>query len=97
MKKVMSFLFATLFIIGSVSISTAETVYINNYEDFPVYDYNTSTYRLEGAYVGCGPTTGAMILGYFQNVMGFDPSRSGGPDSRAWDSVGAARIYEHKF
>ena len=72
MKKTMSFLVATLLIIGTVSISAADTVYISNFEDFPAYNYNTVAYMDNNAYVGCGPTTGAMILGYYQNVMGFD-------------------------
>ena len=43
-------------------------VYISNFSDFPAYPYNSSGYMQGGAYVGCGPTTGAMILGYFHHV-----------------------------
>ena len=42
-------------------------VYISNFSDFPAYPYNNSGYMQGGAYVGCGPTTGAMILGYFHH------------------------------
>ena len=36
-------------------------VYISDFSDFPAYPYNSSGYMQGGAYVGCGPTTGAMI------------------------------------
>jgi hypothetical protein len=42
--------------------------YISNFSSFPAYPYNTSSYKQSGAFVGCGPTTGAMILAYFQAV-----------------------------
>jgi 5-hydroxyisourate hydrolase-like protein (transthyretin family) len=48
----------------------AAPVYINGFADFPAYPYNTSAYVQGGAYVGCGPTTGAMIFGYFQHHFG---------------------------
>jgi len=44
------------------------TVWISDLGDFPAYPYNTNAYWTPAlGYVGCGPTTGAMILGYFQN------------------------------
>jgi hypothetical protein len=42
--------------------------YISGFSSFPAYPYNTSSYKQSGAFVGCGPTTGAMILSYFQTV-----------------------------
>ncbi|MBN1352306.1 hypothetical protein JXJ21_23115, partial [candidate division KSB1 bacterium] len=46
----------------------AAPVYIANYSQFPVFPYNTGSYMRGGAFVGCGPTTGAMIFAYFQHV-----------------------------
>jgi PKD repeat protein len=48
----------------------AAPVYIDVLTDFPAYPYNTLAYMKGGAYVGCGPTTGAMILGYFEHHFG---------------------------
>ena len=45
-------------------------VWLADYQThFTAYDYNTYDYDPAPAYhyVGCGPTTGAMILNYFQN------------------------------
>jgi hypothetical protein len=48
------------------SVAYAAPVYIASSADFPAYPYNTTAYQnAAGDYVGCGPTTGAMILGYF--------------------------------
>jgi hypothetical protein len=48
------------------SVAYAAPVYIASSGDFPAYPYNTGAYTNgAGDYVGCGPTTGAMILGYF--------------------------------
>ncbi len=55
-------------VIFSTHLSLAAPVYIKNYSDFPAYPYNTASYMQGGAYVGCGPTTGAMIMGYFHHV-----------------------------
>ena len=52
----------------------AAQVYIANFSDFPAYPYNTSSYMQGGSYVGCGPTTGAMIMGYFHHVEGMSGS-----------------------
>jgi hypothetical protein len=53
----------------SSQIVNAAPVFINDYADFPAYPYNTGAYWTAGSgYVGCGPTTGAMIMGYFQHV-----------------------------
>jgi len=49
-------------------VSTGQVDYIKNFSDFPAYPYNTVAYKQGGAFVGCGPTTGAMILGYFDHV-----------------------------
>ena len=49
-----------------LAISAPE--YIANFSSFPAYPYNTSSYKQSGAFVGCGPTTGAMMFGYFQAV-----------------------------
>ncbi|MBN2103200.1 T9SS type A sorting domain-containing protein [bacterium] len=42
--------------------------YIDEFDLFPAYPYNTSDYKQGGAFVGCGPTSGAMILGYFDHI-----------------------------
>ena len=44
--------------------------YIKNYSNFPAFPYNTTSYKQDGAFVGCGPTTGAMIFGYFDHEHG---------------------------
>ncbi|MBN2441397.1 MAG: hypothetical protein JXJ04_08620 [Spirochaetales bacterium] len=50
-----------------------EEIYIARFDDFPGYPYNTDEYSgITYRYVGCGPTTGAMILGYFYNVHGLE-------------------------
>jgi hypothetical protein len=49
-------------------LSISAPVYIANFNSFPAYPYNTSGYKQGGAFVGCGPTTGAMVFGYFQTV-----------------------------
>jgi len=53
------------------SIVYATPVGIIDFAKFPAYPYNTAAYwdPVDG-YVGCGPTTGAMILGYFQHHFG---------------------------
>ena len=48
-------------------IAFASIVEIKDFSNFTAYPYNTSSYMSGGAYVGCGPTSGAMILDYFQN------------------------------
>ena len=52
------------------SIVFAAPVYIYSSGDFPAYPYNTVDYMQSGRFVGCGPTTGAMIFAYFQHVFG---------------------------
>jgi hypothetical protein len=48
-------------------VSAAGETYIKDYGlgYFPAYPYNTAAYYSGGAYVGCGPTAGAMFFGYF--------------------------------
>ncbi|MDM7926199.1 MAG: choice-of-anchor D domain-containing protein, partial [bacterium] len=41
--------------------------YLADFSQFPAYPYNTVAYMQGGAYVGCGPTTGAMMFAYFQS------------------------------
>ena len=76
MKSLRTYLIFSLSIcllIGfSYQISTAQPVYINDFGNFPAYPYNTAAYKQDGAYVGCGPTTGAMILGYFEHTFGLE-------------------------
>lgn len=60
-----------LLIVFSYQILNAEQVFIKNFDDFPAYPYNTRNYwSVDIGYVGCGPTTTAMILGYFENTIG---------------------------
>jgi hypothetical protein len=71
-------------------------VYIADFSSFPAYPYNTTSYRQGGAYVGCGPTTGAMILAYFQSAQvlkGLLDSPGSGTDkglNTAWALHGSA-------
>ncbi|HPG41694.1 MAG TPA: hypothetical protein PLP19_20565 [bacterium] len=44
--------------------------FIKNFNDFPSFPYNSAQYRNNGAFVGCGPTTGAMIFAYFDHSFG---------------------------
>ncbi|MBN2011567.1 T9SS type A sorting domain-containing protein [candidate division KSB1 bacterium] len=65
----------TLLLVFSINASlSGAAVYIKNFSSFPAYPYNTSEYKKYGAFVGCGPTTGAMIFGYFQHVNGLSGS-----------------------
>ncbi|MBN1349286.1 hypothetical protein JXJ21_07745, partial [candidate division KSB1 bacterium] len=50
--------------------------YIRHIVNFPAYPYNTDTYMLSGAFLGCGPTTGAMIFGYFDHEFGSECLKS---------------------
>ncbi len=59
------------------SIKTEEGgTFIDQFNLFPAYPYNTVPYKQNGAFVGCGPTTGAMILAYFQHVYNL-PTQNG--------------------
>ena len=60
--------------IFSAPPAQAAVVYIKDYSDFPAYPYNTSSYQQGGRIVGCGPTTGAMIMGYFHHVENMSSS-----------------------
>jgi hypothetical protein len=70
----------------------AEPVYIKDFSIFPVYPYNTSSCNPEGTFVGCGPTTCAMILAYYQHVQ--DMSLSAGllkdPDNGSDEGLNTA-------
>ena len=55
------------FLLVQTSLTFAAPVYIEGLSDFPAYAYNNSGYMQGGSYVGCGPTTGAMIFGYFEH------------------------------
>jgi hypothetical protein len=72
-RKISVLLFSLCLLIGiSYQISNGAPVTIADFPDFPAYPYNTGAYwSYLSAYVGCGPTTGAMILGYFQNREGY--------------------------
>jgi len=63
-------------------------VYISDYSDFPAYPYNTNDYRQGGAFVGCGPTTGAMIFGYFDHT--FDSNLLHNPSSGVNEGLNTA-------
>jgi len=56
----------TILLLFSVT-AFATQVFMKDFSNFPSYPYNTSAYQQSGAFVGCGPTSGAMVLGYFQN------------------------------
>jgi hypothetical protein len=52
-------------------VVNAAPVLIDGSANFPAYPYNTVPYMNAGGdYVGCGPTTGAMILAYFEHNFG---------------------------
>ncbi|MFC1569035.1 sugar-binding protein [bacterium] len=61
----------SLVLLTSLTIQRASSQeYIKDFSDFPKYPYNTVAYKQGGAFVGCGPTTGAMIFGYFDHSYG---------------------------
>lgn len=64
-----SMIFSILLLLQA-SVVYAAPVYIDSFADFPAYPYNTGAYMQGGAYVGCGPTAGAMIFGYFEHYFG---------------------------
>jgi hypothetical protein len=66
--------FSLLIVHCMATIAQAAPVYIKNFGSFPAYPYNTSSYKQGGAFIGCGPTAGAMILGYFQHAEGLSGS-----------------------
>ena len=53
--------------------------------DVPGYGYNTSAYRVGGRYVGCGPTSGAMVLATYASRLATPSSLVGDPLATAWD------------
>ncbi len=67
MKKNLIFAMVTMMVSFIAVTAFSSQVYIKDYANFPAYPYNTSAYQQGGAFVGCGPTSGAMVLGYFQN------------------------------
>ena len=60
----------SLLAVSSHQLVFSQAVYIKNYSDFTAFPYNTTAYKQDGAFVGCGPTTGAMIFAYFDHVNG---------------------------
>ncbi len=53
------------------NVAFAAPVYIDVLADFPAYPYNTSAYvNTAGDFVGCGPTSGAMFMAYFEHHFG---------------------------
>ncbi|MCK5738588.1 hypothetical protein KAH55_05380, partial [bacterium] len=57
-----------------VQETAAAPVYISNFSSFPAYPYNSASYMQSGRYVGCGPTTGAMMMGYYHHVESMSSS-----------------------
>jgi len=73
----------TMFLsLGAVQTSDAEQVYIG---DVIGYGYNSAAYMSGGRYVGCGPTSGVMILDAYDNRLPKPGDLVGGPLSTAWD------------
>jgi len=70
LRKVTYLIFLCCLVGLSYHFADAAPTYITNLSNFPAYPYNTGAYSDLTTYVGCGPTTGAMILGYFQNEYG---------------------------
>jgi hypothetical protein len=60
----------SVLILMQASMVYAAPIGIIDFAKFPAYPYNTAAYMVGGAYVGCGPTTGAMIFAYFQHHFG---------------------------
>jgi len=91
-KMLLVSLLSICLLIGiSYEISRAAPVMISDSADFPGYPYNTAAYMQGGAFVGCGPTTGAMILGYFQNREGYFNLLT--PPTPAGDNQGLATAW----
>jgi parallel beta-helix repeat protein len=61
-------LFILFLLMGLIRQRVFTQEYIKNLSDFPAYPYNSAAYKQGGTFVGCGPTTGAMIFGYFDHV-----------------------------
>jgi hypothetical protein len=75
-KTIIQIALIVLFFGYAAQVSFSAAVYIKNSASFPAYPYNTSDYMQGGALVGCGPTTGAMIMAYYHHVEGM--SSTGG-------------------
>ncbi len=67
-KTIIQIALIVLFFGYAAQVSFSAAVYIKNNSSFPAYPYNTSSYMQGGTYVGCGPTTGAMIMAYYHHV-----------------------------
>jgi len=76
--------------------SSEDAVYITDFNNFPAYPYNTTSYKQGGAFVGCGPTTGAMIFGYFDHV--YDSDLLHNPVSGVNEGLGTAwRLHSSSY
>jgi hypothetical protein len=81
MKKLMTICLVVFSLIGLQSSYAVQT-YLT---DVPAYGYNTSAYKVGGAFVGCGPTSATMILDTYDNRLATPGSLVSDPLTTAWD------------
>jgi hypothetical protein len=80
-----------LIIICTVVIAFVGTSFQNSYAaptvltDVTGYDYNTGAYMVGGRYVGCGPTSGVMVLDTYDSRLATPGSLVSDPLTTAWD------------
>jgi len=53
--------------------------------DVPGYGYNTAAYMVGGRYVGCGPTSGVMVLDTYDSRLATPDTLVSDPLATAWD------------
>jgi hypothetical protein len=72
----------TICVLIGLQSSYAAQTYLT---DVPGYGYNTVAYKVGDAYVGCGPTSGTMILDTYDNRLATPGSLVSDPLTTAWD------------
>jgi len=77
----------TIFIIGGLLLALASSAVSapTVLTDVPGYGYNTGAYRVGGRYVGCGPTSGTMVLATYASRLAAPSSLVSDPLATAWD------------
>jgi hypothetical protein len=71
-----------MFVLAVVSSSIAAPTLLT---DVPGYGYNSAAYMIGGRYVGCGPTSGAMVLDTYDSRLATPGSLVSDPLATAWD------------
>jgi hypothetical protein len=75
---------AVMMVLAGMSFQSAHAVPVV-LTDVPAYGYNTAAYMVGGRYVGCGPTSGVMVLDTYDNRLPTPGSLVPDPLATAWN------------